>query len=126
MLKVELLKATATEQFGSYNYHRAIEVVLNSWLVGDLLHVLQQAGIIVSNDAKSCFDHIINAVFKICLSCIGCHDEPIAVCIYVVQNVEHYIQAAFGNSSASYSGTPGNPLQGLVQGYGPALAGWAL
>eukprot|EP00957_Ditylum_brightwellii_P036517 2765856-Ditylum_brightwellii.AAC.1 len=102
MTKAELLKAIAPEQFGSRKYHQAIEVVLNSWLVDDLLRVLRQAGIIVSNDAKSCFDRIIHA------------------------NLEHYIQTAFGNSSVLYSGTPGNPLQGLVQGYGPAPAGWAL
>eukprot|EP00957_Ditylum_brightwellii_P058058 4402711-Ditylum_brightwellii.AAC.1 len=43
-----------------------------------------------------------------------------------LQKLEHYIQTAFGDSSALYSRTPENPLKGLVQDYGPALADWAL
>ena len=44
----------ADKQYGSRKNHRAIEVVINSRLVDDLLRAHRQPGIICSNDLQSC------------------------------------------------------------------------
>ena len=79
-----------------------------------------------SNDAKSCFDQIVHAVFSLCLQRIGCPTNAIEGCIKTLQNMEHHIRTAFGDSQQCYSGKQNKPLQGIIQGYDPALAGWVL
>lgn len=116
----------ADEQYGCRKHHRAIEVVLNSRLVDDGLRLYRKPAIICSNNAKSCFDRIVLLVFAICLQRIGCPREAINSCIDTLQNLHHHIRTAFGDSKDSYTGTEDQPLQGLVQGYGPAPAGWVL
>lgn len=57
----------AAEQYGCRKHHRAIEVVLNSRLVDDILRIERRPAIICSNDAKSCFDRIVHSIFALCL-----------------------------------------------------------
>ena len=119
-------KWIASEQYGCRKHHRAIEVVLNARLIDDLLRMFRRPAIICSNDAKSCFDRIIHSVFAICLRRIGCPKNAIASCIETLQNLEHHIRTAFGDSDQFYKGSSLRPPQGLVQGYGSAPTGWAL
>jgi hypothetical protein len=116
----------APEQYGSKKKHSAIEVVLNSRLIVDILRVMHKPAIIVSNDAKSCYDHISHAVFSICLQRVGCSENAVLSCTRILQSMKHHIRTAFGDSIESYQGDQDKPLQGLIQGYEPAPAGWAL
>ena len=118
--------ANAPEQYGSKKYHRAIEVVLNSRLIDDILRQRRQPGVICLNDAVSCYDRIVHSVFSMCLARIGSRDTAVQSSIETLQSLCHHVRTAFGDSDASYTGTSEKPLQGLVQGYGPAPAGWAL
>ena len=104
-------KYIAPEQFGCRKFHRAIEVMLNSRLVDDIMRSKKQPGIICSNDAKSCFDQIIHAAFAICLKRIGCPEGAIASCIDTLQNLQHHIRTAFGDSEDYYKGTDTRPLK---------------
>ena len=41
-----------------------------------------------------------------------------------LQGLHHHMHTAFGDSDNSCTGDPEFPLQGLVQGHGPAPQGW--
>ena len=114
----------AEEQYGSRKYHRATEVLLNSKLVDDSLRIKRKPGIVCSNDAKSCYNRIVHSIFAICLRRLGCHPNPIKSSIETLQSLEHHIRTGFGDSKKFYTGSVSTPLQGLVQGYGPAPVGW--
>ena len=67
----------AKEQYGSRKQHRAVEVILNSRLVDDILRIKRKPGIICSNDARSCYNRIVHLIFAICLRRLGVHPNPI-------------------------------------------------
>ena len=52
--------------------------------------------------------------------------NAVSSCIETLQNLEHHIRTAFGDSDQFYKGSSLRPPQGLVQGYGSAPTGWAL
>ena len=99
-------KWITAEQYGSRKRHRAIEVVLNARIIDDLLRIFRRPAIICSNDAKSCFNRIIHSVYAISLKRIGCPENAIRSCVDTLQNLEHHIRTAFGDSEQFYKGTP--------------------
>jgi hypothetical protein len=116
--------AVAPEQYGSRKRHRAIEVCLNMRLVDDILRQTRRAGAICSNDAKSCYDRIIHAILSICLQRIGMKENPIRSTLETLQQLQHHIRTAFGDSEDFYEASLGQPLQGVVQGNGGGPTGW--
>jgi hypothetical protein len=85
---------------------------------------MRRAGAICSNDAKSCYDRIIHAVLSICLQRIGMSENPIRSTLETLQQLQHHIRTAFGDSEDFYEASPGQPLQGVVQGNGGGPTGW--
>lgn len=55
---------------------------------------------------------------------LGCHKPALEQCIYILKHMEHYIKTAYDISNTSNTGTANKPIQGIVQGYGPAPTGW--
>jgi hypothetical protein len=114
----------APEQYGSQKQHRAAEVCLNMRLVDDILRQTRRAGAICSNDAKSCYDRIVHSVLSICLQRIGMRENPIRSTLATLQQLQHHIRTAFGDSEEYYKASRGQPLQGIVQGNGGGPTGW--
>jgi hypothetical protein len=74
----ESCKVLAPEQFGSPKNHQSIFLaVLNKRLTMDVLRQRRQAGTLCSNDAKSCYDHIIHNVAALCMRRMGLPREPV-------------------------------------------------
>ena len=117
-------KLIAKEQYGSRKRHRAVEVILNSRLVDNILRIKRKPGIICSNDARSCYNRIVHLIFAVCLRRLGVHPNPIKSTVETLQALEHHIRTEFGDSSKSYKGSKIKPLQGIVQGYGAAPMKW--
>ena len=55
------------ENYGGKKHARAPEVILNQVLVCDKMRADHRPAIIISNDAKGCFDRIVHSVLKICM-----------------------------------------------------------
>jgi hypothetical protein len=77
MYYAEAILAMAKRQSGSRKEHTAIDQGLNKQLRFDLLHLECYPGALCSNDAKSCYDHIVHAVARICSQRLGTPTEPI-------------------------------------------------
>ena len=117
----------APEQSGSRKNHTPEKCGLNKRLTLDILRQMKSAGAMVSNDAKSCYDRIIHAIASICLRRVGVPLPPIICMFSTLQNLEHCIRTAYGDSKLAYGGILWVvPMQGVMQGNGAGPAIWAI
>jgi hypothetical protein len=98
-------------------------------LTTDLLLLLQEPGVVLSQDASGCYyDWIQHAIGGISMERQKV-PEPTIICMFSTpQDLERNIQTAYGDSSITYGG--GNlwvvPLQGIGQGNGAGTPLWAI
>ena len=122
----ERTKALARDNLGGRKGMRAVEVNLNWTLANDHIRGRRARAIIISNDAKGCFDRIAHVVAILALRRLGVPRPAIMSMIATIQEMQHYIRTAFGESDRSYGPNPtGPPPQGLIQGNGAAPAAWS-
>ena len=114
----------APEQYGGRKHHRSIIAALNKRLTMDLLRLRHQTGALCSNDAKSCYDHIVHSFASIAMRRLGAHPQAVTCMLSTLQQAKHHIVTAFGISDSHFTSHPYPPLQGLGQGNGGAPAGW--
>ena len=121
----ERSKALARDNLGGRKGMQAVEVNQNWTLANDHIRGCRVRAILISNDAKGCFDRIAHVVAILALRRLGVPRPAILSMIQVIQQMQHYIRTAFGESDRSYGpNTTGPPPQGLIQGNGTAPAGW--
>jgi hypothetical protein len=120
MAWAEAANALARDNYGGRKYLRAVEVSLNSTLTYNSLWAKRKAAVMMSNDAKGCFDRIAHAIAVLCLRRLGCPNAPIQSIITAIQEMKHHIRTAFGDSDKHYGGNgdTAHPPQGLLQGNG--------
>ena len=117
--------ALARDNYGGRKGLRAAEVSLNSTLAFDSLWAKRRTAVLMSNDAKGCYDRIAHVIAVLALRRLGSPNMAIQSMIDAIQNLVHYIRTAFGNSESSYGPQENEPpLSGLLQGNGAAPAGW--
>jgi hypothetical protein len=127
MKKAETQKSIVSEQFGSRKAHKAIDQALNKVLTNDLLQQLKVPGAICSNDAKSCYDLIVHAPASLSMQRQGVPWCAVVCLFETLQNLEHYIHTAYGDSSSFYGGSHWIiPMHGIRQGNGAGPAIWAV
>ena len=116
----------AEEQYGSRQRHSAPDVSLNNRLTDDIMRQTRTGGVIISNDAKSCYDRIVHAVLSLCLQRMGVAREPIKSLIETMQHLTHHVKTAYGVSAESYKADQGpTQMQGILQGNAMGPMGWA-
>jgi hypothetical protein len=115
----------AREQYGSRKNHQASTAATNKVLMMDLLRIRRQAAL-CSNDAKSCYDHVVHSIASLCFLRLGAPKAAVMSLLRTLQKAKHCIRTAFGISQQSYGGDLKVPVQGLGQGNGAAPTGWAL
>lgn len=117
----------AEEQNGSRKKKSAIAHALNKHLSYDLMQQTKTPGALCSNDAKSCYDHILHVVASLCLQCLGLPELAIMCMFTTLQNMEHTIHTVYGDSSRKYGGHLWIvPMQGSLQGNGAGPMLWAV
>ena len=140
MAHAERYGTLAVEQYGSRKNLSAILHAVNKVLSFDLIRQYKTPAALCSNDAKSCYDRIIHSVASLCFQHQGVPEPPLVCMLSTLQNMEHTIRTAYGDSTQSYGGstwaTPlaglawGNkeegPMSGMGQGNGAAPASWAV
>jgi hypothetical protein len=85
----------------------------------DQLRLLKWPGVLCSNDMKSCYDRIVHAVASLCLQRQGISESEVVCVFSTLQNLEHTIRTAYGDSEDTYGGDMWViPMQGVYQGNG--------
>jgi hypothetical protein len=93
----------------------------------DQLWLLKWPGVLCSNDMKSSYDCIVHGVASLCLQRQGISELEVVCMFSTLQNLEHTIQTAYGDSEDTYGGDMWViPMQGVYQvgGAGPLI--WAV
>ena len=113
------------EQYGGRKGLKSITVVLNKVLTLDLLRFRKQAGIICSNDAKSCFDRVVHPIAALEFRRNEANKKNVEKILEVFGTGKHKISTGYGLSENKYD-CKGNHRQhqGLGQGSGAAPDGW--
>jgi exonuclease III len=127
MWTAEKYGCIAREQAGGRRAHCPEESSLNMVLVNDDSRFKRKAMAICSNDAKGCFDRIVHSVAVICLRRFGLPQAPLTSMFQVIQQLDHHIRTAFGDSEQTYgpnSYAGAHPNQGTLQGNGASGAAW--
>ncbi len=114
------------DNYGGRKFLRAVEVSMNQHLTYNSIWARRGRAIIMSNDAKGCFDRIAHIVATICMLKMGGPKAPLLGIINAIQEMKHYIRTAFGDSETYYGGFNEEqpPMQGYLQGNGMAGLSW--
>ena len=115
----------AADNYGGRKWFRTVEVALNYVLTCNSIWGRQGRAVIMSNDAKGCYDRIAHVVVELALQRYSIPKPAIESIITTIQEMEHFVRTAFGDSSQGYhSKNAASPLQGILQGNGAGPAGW--
>jgi len=105
---------------------QAVEVNQNWTLAKNHIRGRRARAVIISNDAKGCFDRIAHVMAILALRRLGIPRPAMMSMITTIQQMQHYIRTAFRESEQSHGPNPsGPPPQGLIQGNGAAPAAWS-
>jgi hypothetical protein len=121
----ERAKVLARDNLGGRKGMRSVEVSMNQQLTYNLIWAARARAVIISNDAKGCFDRISHVVAILALRRLGVPRPALQSMIETIQEMEHHIRTSFGDSKSSYGPNPtGPPPQGILQGNGAGPATW--
>jgi Na+/H+-translocating membrane pyrophosphatase len=99
MYFAEYCKVLAPEQFGSRKNHQLVIAALNKRVTMDVLRQCRQAGGLCSNNAKSCYDHIVHIIAALSMRrMLGVPLAPLACMFLTLQNASHANSTAFVKS----------------------------
>ena len=126
MRSAERLNALARDNYGGRKDLRAIEVGLNVLLASNSILARRGRAVIMSNDAKGCYDRIAHIVVNIALRRLGIPKPALSSMISTIQGMTHFIRTAFGDSEEGYKiEDDEHPPAGILQGNGAGPAGWS-
>jgi len=99
---------------------------MNQQLTYDSIRGRRGKAVIISKDAKVCYDGIAQIVAKLALRKLGASSTGLHSMINTIQRMRHYIRTAFGNSEQTYGQEAHElPSQGILQGNGAGPATWS-
>jgi hypothetical protein len=112
-------------QQGSRPNHAANDAVLLKRLTYNLSRILRTNLGTFDNNAKSCYDRIVNSVAMLAATQLGMPDHAVAPHAGVLWAMQYSIKTMFGISDGYYkSVNDGKILFGTGQGSGASLAAW--
>jgi hypothetical protein len=56
------------------------------------------------NDAKACYERIVNSVASLCMRRMGVEEPPIVCMFTTIQNLHHFIRSVYGDSELTFTG----------------------
>ena len=120
----ELNKWFTRDNYGGRKSMQAVEVSMNAQLTYDSIWARRGRAVIMSNDAKGCYDRIAHVVVDLALQRLGIPKPALQSMLEAIQEMEHHIRTAFGDSEEHYGNDREAPPQGVLQGNGAGPAGW--
>ena len=112
------------DNYGGRKGMQAVEISMNAQLTFDSIWARRGRAVIMSNDAKGCYDRIAHVVVDMALRRLGIPRPALQSMLQAIQEMDHYIRTAFGDSDSHYGQENGVPPQGVLQGNGAGPAGW--
>ena len=112
------------DNYGGRKGLQAAEVSMNAQLTYNSIWARRGKAVIMSNDAKGCYDRIAHIVVDLALRRLGVPKPALQSMLETIQEMEHHIRTAFGDSDGHYGHDAGPPPQGILQGNGAGPAGW--
>ncbi len=91
--------------------------------------ITQQARVpaaIASVDASNCYDRIAHTMASMIFQAFGVPTAAIVLMLGGIENMKFFLRTGFGDSTSFAGGSISIKTQGLCQGNGTALAGWAM
>jgi len=116
----------AEQQYGSCKGKAMGTQCLNKWLFYNYIWAMHIPVVLCSNDAKSCYNHIILIITALCLCRLGAPPKATESMITTLAQLCHHVQSAFGNSTQSQGQEDWlEPAAGIGQGNGAcSRSGW--
>ena len=111
------------DNYGGLKGMQAVEVSLNAQLMFNSIWARRARAVIMSNDAKGCYDRIAHTVVNLALGRLGIAKPALHSMLDTIQQMEHFVRTAFGDSEESYGSNRGPPAQGVLQGNGAGPVG---
>ena len=102
----ERLGALACNNYGGRKKLQAAEISMNQQLTYNSIWGRRGRAVVMSNDAKGCYDRIAHTVLTICMRRLGVPRPAMQSMIETIQEMEHYIRTAFGDSEGKCGGNP--------------------
>jgi hypothetical protein len=117
----------ASEQYAKPK-SSAQEQCLTRRLVFDLVRYTRSALAMASSDLKSCYDRIVHNAASLAMQKCGISQEIVTTMFETIQQCQHSIRTAYGDSSITYSGKGqyNSPPMGAGQGNGAGPQMWAI
>jgi hypothetical protein len=122
----ERLAEHARDNYGGRKGLRAAEVSMNQLLTYNSIWARRGRAVIMSNDAKGCYDRIAHTVVNLALQRLGVSKPAFQLMLATIQEMEHHIRTVFGDSKEAYGNDSSQPPpQGILQGSGSGPGGWS-
>jgi exonuclease III len=106
----------------------AQEQCLTRRLIFDLVRHTRQSLAMASSDLKSCYDRIVHNAASLAMQKCGISKEAVSVMFQTIQQCQHKIRTAYGDSTKTYGGKGkyDSPPMGAGQGNGAGPQMWAV
>ncbi len=114
----------AKDNYGGQTNAQAVEVSLNWQLTNNSIWARRGRAILISNDAKGCYDRIAHIVASLAMQCFNVPKPALASMLTAIQEMDHHIRTAFGLSTNTYGNDPSKLPAGVLQGNGAGPAIW--
>jgi hypothetical protein len=114
------------EEIFSERNKMADDGTLTKVLAYDIIRQTRRPAGIASVDANNCYDRIAHAIASLVYQSSGVPPAAVESMLTTIQEMKFFLHTGFGDSTDYTSSTVGIKTQGLCQGNGVALAGWAV
>jgi hypothetical protein len=112
------------EQAGGRKGRSANDMATNTILTHEICRIQQLQGAVIYNDAKSCFERIIENISNIACIREGLAPEIASLHAQTLQHMKYYINTQYGCGHSHNSHMKPDPFLGLEQGAGDSMARW--
>ncbi len=99
---------------------------LTKVLAYDIIHQTKRSAGIASVEADNCYDRIAHAIASLVFQSLGVPPAEVESMLTTIQEMKFFLRTGFGDSTDYASSKMEIRTQGLCQGNGAALAGWAV
>ncbi len=98
----ERIKELAPDNYGGRRGLRVAEISMNQLLTYNSIWGRRGRAILMSNDAKGCYDRIAHIVVDLALQRLGAPGPALQSMIETIQDMTHHIRTAYGDSDSGY------------------------
>ena len=112
----EAVDSISHNQYGSWKYHKSVNICLNKKLVCDVLIQKKRAGYVEIVDTFGAYERISRSIVVLTLLSFGIPQQVCRVLFSTLQKAKHCIKPDFGRSEAVLYGNEAMSLSVIGKG----------